>query len=269
MSITSSIKSVLKHEDTPPGATREVKVWDVPTRIFHWSIVVLVVIAWVTGEEKGTAFVIHSLAGYAVLAALIFRLVWGFVGSAYARFSSFLRPWSVVASYTKQLAKLKPARFAGHNPLGGWMIVLLLAVLALMVVSGLFAQGGEDLAGPWAASAIGLSGHQWYEVHEVSFNVLLALIVVHVAGVVVDQLLTGEKLVRATFTGAKRIGEGAKVAKVKQTGFLKTLGVLVAAVIATGFIVGWQIPTGTAKGEHTNPEQQDSHGEAEENNKRD
>jgi TRAP-type mannitol/chloroaromatic compound transport system permease large subunit len=131
----------------------------------------------------------------------------------------------------------------------------------------LFAQGEEGVAGPWAGSAIGLSAKQWYEVHEVSFNVLLALIFVHVVGVVVDQILTGDKLVRAMFTGIKRVGVNDKVLEATQVGFAKAMGVLATAVIATGSIVGWQIPRGTAEGEHTNAQQRD-HGKSMENNER-
>ncbi|MFN0317395.1 MAG: cytochrome b/b6 domain-containing protein [Burkholderiales bacterium] len=262
MATTSSVNTTVRN--SPPESAIEAKVWDIPTRIFHWSIVALVAIAWASGEEEGTAFIIHSVAGYALITALIFRFAWGFVGGTHARFSDFLQPWSVVASYAKQLAKLKPARFVGHNPLGGWMVVLLLAVLTLMVVSGLFAQGDENLAGPWAANAIGLSSHDWYEVHEASFNVLLVLIVVHVAGVVADQFLTGDKLVRAMFTGNKRIAQSEQVAPAAQAGVAKALGVLAIAVIATGFIVGWQIPTST--GGHAGTEE---HGEGAENSNRD
>lgn len=223
----------------------EAKVWDVPTRIFHWSLVALVAIAWASGEEEGYGFIIHSIAGYAVIVALLFRIVWGFVGGAYARFNSFLAPWSTTLAYGKQLLRFKPPRCVGHNPLGGWMVILLLAVLALLTVSGLFAQGDEGVAGPWAQAAVGLSAHQWYELHEVLFNVLLLLVAIHIAGVVLDQILTGDKLVRAMFSGVKRVSQRDRLSDRVSVGATRAWLTLAAAVIVTGFLVGWQLPSAT------------------------
>jgi cytochrome b len=245
MSTTSNDLRSAGDENVRGVSLQLVPVWDLPTRIFHWLIVVLVIVAWVTSEEKGLAFVLHSLAGYALIAALIFRFAWGFVGGSYARFSSFLQPWPVVASYTKQLIRRKPARYIGHNPLGGWMVILLLIVLAGIVTSGLFARGG-GVAGPWADINIGLSTRQWYEIHEVLFEVLSALIALHIIGVVVDQLLTGDKLVRAMFTGSKLVPANEPV-DATQPGIGKALAIVIIAVIATGFIVGWQLPGSDGK----------------------
>jgi cytochrome b len=247
MRFTATIRSIIGLPAQPSAPTQTVQVWDLPIRIFHWSLVVLVGIAWATSEEKGIPFLVHTIAGYAVLAALIFRIIWGFVGSAHARFASFLQPLSVVTSYSKQLLKLQPTRFVGHNPLGGWMIVMLLTTLALIVASGLLAKGGEGMAGPWASGALGLSGRAWYEVHEELFNVLLGLIVIHVAGVIVDQLLTGERLVRAMFTGTKQVAATEQVLEATRMGLLKPVGILIFAVLATGFIVGWQFPASNSQ----------------------
>jgi cytochrome b len=245
MTIASDIRSGLKPEQSQSSLTHQEKVWDVPTRIFHWSIVALIAIGWVSGEEEGIGFVVHSLAGYAVMVALIFRLVWGFVGGAHARFTDFVRSPGAVIEYTKQLLRLKPPHFVGHNPLGGWMILALLAVLTVLVVSGLCAQGDEGVAGPWAASAVWFAPEQWYELHEVSFNVLLALIVLHVLGVVFDQWLTRDKLVRAMFTGVKTVA-GEQMARQAQTPRpLRAFVVLALAIVSVGFMVGWQVPSAT------------------------
>ncbi|HZR03810.1 MAG TPA: cytochrome b/b6 domain-containing protein [Burkholderiales bacterium] len=259
MSISPTTTAISNPQQDARAAEREVKVWDVPTRAFHWLMVVLVALAWATGEEEGVWFAIHALAGYAVLAALLFRIVWGFAGGAYARFSSFLQPASVTASYVKQLIRLRPPRFVGHNPLGAWMIIALLLVLALMVVSGLFAEGEEGLAGPWASSAIGVSARQWYEIHEVLFNVLLGLIAIHVAGVVIDQLLTRDKLVKAMFTGRKRVPDQAQILEGATVSATRVVTVLIAALIVTGFLVGWQLPSTTASDGKSMGEQDKRH----------
>jgi cytochrome b len=200
------------------------------------------------------------------MVALIFRMVWGFVGGAHARFGDFVRSPGTVMSYAKQLFRLKPARFVGHNPLGGWMILALLVALALLVVSGLCAQGEEGVAGPWAASAVWLTPEQWYELHEVSFNVLLGLIVLHVLGVVVDQWLTRDKLVRAMFTGVKTV-PGEQMPQQMPRGTqaprpLRAIVVLFLAIVSVGFMVGWPLPSAT-------PDEQRSDRDAHEPGERD
>ena len=165
-------------------------------------------------------------------------------------------------SYAKQLFRLKPARFVGHNPLGGWMILALLATLALLVVSGLCAQGEERVAGPWAPSAVWLTPEQWYELHEVSFNVLLALIVLHVLGVVVDQWLTRDKLVRAMFTGVKTVAGEQMPRGTQAPRPLRAIVVLFLAIVSVGFMVGWQLPSAT-------PDEQRSDRDAHEPGERD
>jgi cytochrome b len=247
MSISTNMESGLERAQTDRGAPREVKVWDAPTRVFHWLLVAMVGVAWLSSEEEGFAFLVHTWAGYTILAALIFRLAWGFIGGAYARFSSFLRSPATTLSYVRQFVALKPPHFIGHNPLGGWMVVALVAVLALIVMSGLFAKGEEGLAGVWAGSAIGLSAHDWYEVHELMFNLLLALIGLHIVGVIVDQLLSRDNLIRAMITGNKRVSAQEPTLSAATVGVMRAVAVALMALIATGYLVGWQLPGGDGR----------------------
>lgn len=203
-------------------------VWDLPVRVFHWALLVMTVLAYVTAEAEGAWFVLHLAAGYAVMALVVFRLAWGFVGTRYARFREFVRPWPSVRAHATDVLRLSPARLVGHNPLGGWMIVALLAALALLVASGLFA-GDEGETGPLAhwvgagmADAIG-------ELHEGLNAVLWALVALHVAGVVAESLLTGENLVRALWTGRKEI-EGVAAGPVAALPLAASLALAVAAV---------------------------------------
>ena len=184
-------------------------VWDSPTRVFHWTLLTLVAIAWATGGETDFWFQIHLASGYGVLGLLVFRLIWGFAGARYARFTSFVRPWHAVLAYTKQLARLNPPHSIGHNPLGGWMVVLLLAMLTAIVGTGLFGaeikDGVQEAAGPLAHLVSAGTASDLAELHEELFDVLLVLVAIHVAGVITDMVLTRDNLIRAMITGFKTV----------------------------------------------------------------
>jgi cytochrome b len=220
--------------ETPAKSGRATLVWDVPTRLFHWLVVALVAAAWITGEavEEGSAGARwHFIGGYVLAGALVFRLGWGFIGGAYARFASFIRSPAAVAGYSRQLVRGSPPSSVGHNPLGGWMVVLLLAVLALMVVSGLFAGEPGESMGPLAQSAPWLDGEAWAELHEGAFNVLLALVGLHVIGVIVDRILTGDRLIKAMITGRKVLDENVSVLPNAKVGAGRTIAMLAVAIV--------------------------------------
>lgn len=186
--------------DTPS----EVGVWDPLVRIFHWTLVGAFTLAYVTGEEWPD---VHTAVGYAVGALVLVRLVWGVIGTRYARFSDFVRRPAVVARYLRDLVRLRPPRYLGHNPAGGAMIVLLLASLAGTVLTGLAVLGvGEHAAGPLAGTLAGL-GAGWHEgleeAHEFCANLTVFLVVLHVVGVMVESLVHHENLTRAMITGRK------------------------------------------------------------------
>lgn len=199
-----------------------VYVWDPLVRLFHWSLVVFFFTAWFTGDEEND---IHVWSGYAVAALIGFRLLWGFFGSRHARFSDFVRSPGKVLDYMKSLARGKPEHYTGHNPAGGYMVVALLAMLALTTWSGLNVYGAEG-HGPLAGNAGHVSlisaahaddddeteneehGDEaaeefWEEIHEVAANLTLALVFLHVFGVIVSSRLHRENLVRAMITGRK------------------------------------------------------------------
>ena len=123
--------------------SNRVLVWDLPTRLFHWLLVVSVILSFVTGNIGPNAMEYHKLSGYVILALLIFRLAWGFVGSPTARFSSFVKGPSTVFAHVATLLKREDMPHLGHNPLGGWSIVAMLLVLFVQVATGLFAN--EDV----------------------------------------------------------------------------------------------------------------------------
>jgi len=177
-----------------------VKVWDLPLRVFHWLLVAGFFIAYLTEDDLLT---IHVWAGYLVTGLLVFRLIWGFVGNEYARFSNFLCSPAKSIAYVKDLIALKTQRYLGHNPAGAAMIVLLLVSLLATVITGFAVYGADQAAGPLAT--IGSANEKmWEEVHEFFATFTLVLVVVHVIGVAVESYIHRENLARAMVHGFKK-----------------------------------------------------------------
>jgi len=184
-----------------PAST--VRVWDPLIRIFHWTLVAAFAVAYFTEDDLLT---LHVWAGYLVGGLILFRLVWGFVGTPHARFSDFVRPPRQVIAYLKDVLAFRARRYLGHNPAGGVMILALLVSLITTVVTGLAVYGAGEMAGPMAGWLAGLGeqgAEALEEVHELFANLTLALVVAHVAGVVLASLQHRENLVRAMITGRK------------------------------------------------------------------
>lgn len=179
---------------------QRIKVWDLPVRVFHWALVALVATAWITGETEFTT--VHSWTGYTILTLVLFRIGWGVVGSDNARFARFLRRPSVAWGYVRNMLGGANPHYDTHNPAGGWMVVALLLVLLVQVGTGLFSNDEIMFEGPF----VPLVGGQWSEwlteVHEANFNLLITLVVVHIAAVALHELF-GERLVKAMFDGYK------------------------------------------------------------------
>lgn len=187
--------------------TRAVSIWDLPTRVFHWLLVLGVAVSYLTGGEEGWLFVVHTASGYLIAVLILFRVIWGVIGSPRSRFRDFVHGPRAVADYARGLLALRPARHIGHNPLGGWMVILMLIVLSITVVTGLFSgeEGeGAGLLFPWIA-APGSEGLA--EVHEVFANIIVILAVIHVCAVLLDWWLTRENLISAMISGSKQLDE--------------------------------------------------------------
>lgn len=169
--------------------TQRVLVWDLPTRAFHWMLALAFAGAYITGESKGW-LVVHSLFGYTLLGLIAFRLLWGFAGTRYARFASFAYAPKQVADYLRSLATPAPRHFLGHNPAGSWAIFALLALAALAGATG------------WLA-LLRIGDKALEELHEGISNAMLAVVLLHVAGVIVSSYLHRENLARAMVDGYK------------------------------------------------------------------
>ena len=166
-----------------------VPVWDRFVRVFHWSLVLLIAAAWLTTDAKA----VHHWIGYAVLALVAARLVWGVIGSPHARFADFVRGPAQVLAYLRDLIHRHERRYLGHNPAGGAMIVALLAAILVTCVSGWLMLTDRF----WGSETL-------EEVHEIAANTILVLVACHVSGVIWESLRHRENLVRAMFTGRKR-----------------------------------------------------------------
>ena len=215
----------------------ETPVWDLPTRLFHWSLVLLVGInLFLIEPSGGLDTIIHLVAGYLVLGLLVFRLAWGFIGSPRSRFGDFVHRWPTVGAYLGRLLRFDPPHSVGHNPAGGWMIVALLAILGTMIATGLVASG-RHAAGPLAhflpVAWTALAG----DLHQLVSNLLIGLVVVHVAGVAAEWWLTGDNLVRSMWTGRKTLaGEIAARERPVAPARRAILVGLVAAVLVGGLV---------------------------------
>lgn len=224
----------------PEAPPVEVRVWDLPVRLVHWAIVVLFAFQAVTAYLGGEMMQWHAMSGYTILTLVVFRILWGFAGSTYARFREFVRGPAEVLRFLPQLLTRKPVPAIGHNPLGGWNVVALLVVLLMQGLSGLFANDGADFEGP-LAKLVSFDA-SWYLSHFHRWNVkLLAVLAgVHVIAVVLHWLVKGENLTGAMFTGRKRV-PGAPVPPATFPGPWVSGSLLAAAVLFVYLLVG--LPT--------------------------
>ncbi|MDT3736363.1 MAG: cytochrome b/b6 domain-containing protein [Denitratisoma sp.] len=189
---------------------KSILVWDLPVRLGHWLMAGGFALAWVTGDSESWRLV-HVFAGGTVTAVALFRLLWGIVGSKHARFSSFVRGPRQALAYLKSLLRFSPPHYTGHNPAGGWAVMLLLFLALSAGASGWFTY--QELGGEWLE-----------ELHEFATGLMLAVVAVHLAGVLVGSLMHGENLPRAMITGRKQGEPGEAIAGQRWLGAMLLLG---------------------------------------------
>nr|WP_294519184.1 cytochrome b/b6 domain-containing protein [uncultured Rhodopila sp.] len=182
---------------------RRIKVWDLPVRLFHWAIVVLIAAAWTTQELNKMEW--HMRIGYAILALLLFRIVWGIVGSDTARFVRFLKSPAAALRHLSHLRRREPDLEIGHNAAGGWMVLLMLVLLGVQAGTGLFSNDDSDSDGP-LMHLIGKDQSDFIsKIHSLNFNLILAVIVLHVVAITAYAVLKRQNLVRPMLTGMKEM----------------------------------------------------------------
>jgi cytochrome b len=175
--------------------------WDLPTRLFHWALAVLVVFSYATGKIGGSWMDWHMRSGYAILALLVFRIAWGFAGPAPARFASFVRGPSAAAQYVRALRSGIRARLPSHNPLGGWMVMLMLALLLLQAGTGLFSNDESAHEGPLAAKVANAVVDRMSQVHGINQDAIVVIVAIHVLAVLFYQWRLRIDIVRPMIGG--------------------------------------------------------------------
>jgi len=209
------------------GRLRAVRVWDVPVRLFHWLLVALIILSFTTAQIGGNAMRIHELSGFTILTLVLFRVVWGVFGSTYARFTEFVRGPAQALGYARALARGQPSFHAGHNPLGGWMIVVMLLCLLIQAGTGLFANDDIMTEGPlypWVSKA---TSDLLSKIHGINFYVLLALIALHVAAALYYLWGKRENLILPMFSGSKKMPDTVQAPE-SRGGALWLAGLLLA-----------------------------------------
>ena len=236
---------MLRHDGLPSGKTR---AWDLPTRLFHWTLVALIISAWASFEyaERLGDFTLkwHRWNGYAILVLLVFRVLWGFVGSSTSRFSAFVRLPHVAIGYGLDLLRGRDRHFLGHNPLGTWMILALLTAVAGQAMLGLFTVEHND-SGAFGPLYRLVSEPTWKQLskwHLLGLHwVILPLVGMHITANVLYGVVKKDPLIRAMITGTKPAGpyEDGPQAVIATRPLLRAFACLVAAVaIVFGTIAG-------------------------------
>jgi len=188
-----------------------VRVWDLPIRVFHWTLVLAIIGLFVTGKIGGNWMEWHKRLGFFVLGLILFRLLWGVVGSPSARFSQFVRGPSVVIGYIRYLRGLHGGHAnptLGHNPLGAWSVLAMLAVVGFQALSGLFADDDILLRGPYA-DAVAKSTSEWFsKLHEWNSNLILVLVALHLAAIAFYVFYKKNNLIKPMITGLRSSTDG-------------------------------------------------------------
>lgn len=211
----------------PPRVPRLLmKVWDAPTRLFHWAVVLLVIASYTSMQLNRVG--LHMLFGYAMLTLLLFRLAWGFIGSDTARFSRFLVSPVAGLRHLRELTRREPDTQIGHNAAGGWMVLILLADLGVQAGTGLFSNDQGFDEGPLAHLVSDHASNVISRIHSVNFTILLVLIGLHVLAVIAYAMIKRQDLVRPMITGKKRLPAATRQPRLAHP-LLAALVLLVAA----------------------------------------
>lgn len=225
----------------PAPALAPVRVWDLPTRLFHWVLAAAIVGLVITGQVGGNLLVWHFRLGYLVFGLLVFRLVWGFVGGRWSRFASFVYAPGTVLRYLRGGSRPDDGVDVGHNPLGALSVFALLALVAVQVGTGLVADDEIATTGPlnrFVASATGLAATAWHK--ELGKTLIIVLVLLHVAAILFYRFRKDLNLVRPMLTGDKALPAGTP-------GSADTLGTRLLAVVvaaAAAALVAWVVSLG-------------------------
>jgi cytochrome b len=214
---------------------REVTAWDLPTRLFKWSLVALIIIAWITSGFSDPNMAVHKAAGYGILTLIVYRFLWGFFGGNTARFSNFVRSPAAVIAYFRALRRDRARPYLGHNPAGGLMVLGLLLACGVQALLGLFASDGVFASGPFA-DLVAEDVSRWATLlHKAWFYVVLGLAAMHICVNLYYQFVKDENLIGAMITGRKRRAAYADTSSAREGSLLGAAGCLIAAIAIVYF----------------------------------
>ena len=208
-----------------------IRVWDLPTRLFHWVLVILVGTSFLTAAVGGNAMQYHERCGYAVLALLLFRLVWGFVGGHPSRFFSFMRGPAAVTKYATALLRGESKPYLGHNPLGGWSVIAMLLALFVQAGTGLFANDEIATQGPLFGWVSNQTSSLLTGIHTFNQGVIIVLVSVHVCAILFYLFFKHENLIRPMITGVKQWAGNAAEAVADRTWLAVVIATLAAIAV--------------------------------------
>ena len=211
--------------------TRLARVWDLPVRLFHWVLVLLLVVSFTTGKLGGNWLEWHFRSGYCILALVLFRIVWGLAGSDTARFTSFIRGPGHVFRYARSLLGGPPQFHAGHNPMGGLMVVLMLVLLLVQATTGLFVDDDISTRGPLADKVSDATVSLLTRIHRININILLGCVALHISAALFYLFAKKDNLIAPMFTGTKLIPDDQP-----EPAMTRTSTALVIIVIAAAFV---------------------------------
>lgn len=189
-----------------PNRVRAVRLWDPLLRGFHWLLAFFVIAGWCLGQFGPAKMTLHFWCGYVVAGLLLFRLVWGFVGPPPARFAHFIRGPGAIAGYMRGMFLREPSHWPGHNPLGALSVIAMLAALAAQVSSGLVSDPDDYInVGPLASYVSSATRARAVGWHELGANLILVLVLLHIAVILFYRFWKREDLVRPMLTGVKQV----------------------------------------------------------------
>lgn len=198
-------------------------LWDLPTRFFHWAMVICLPLSWWSAEQEN--YELHEYSGYTVLVLVVSRIIWGFAGSRHSRFNDFLAGPVRILRYVRYGENDS----AGHNPLGGWSVLVLLSLLLLQATSGLFNTDDILFTGPFYYAAASEVVDTMGVIHELAFDGLLLMVSLHILVVIYHQYKRRENLIPAMVKG-RALGREGLTASVPWWRFLLILGIVTAAL---------------------------------------
>jgi cytochrome b len=211
------------------------RVWDLPTRLFHWIVVLLVALSYASIKIAGVSYgwmTVHLISGFSMLTLLLFRLVWGVIGSDTARFGRFLVSPLAGLRHLARFGGRTPDDQVGHNEAGGWMVVVMLLLLAAQVGTGLFSNDDGATEGPLAKYVSKSVSDRLSGVHGLLFNILLAAIALHVVAIVAYAVVKRHDLVRPMVTGKKRLPATTRAPRMASPWLALAVLIVIAGLVA-------------------------------------